>query len=147
MREELCSFCIVEERPSDRGYLDKTWQDLRKKTHKYPVCDTKLHVAFVMQYHDIKHTALTNGERDGGMEWYKLKKSCRVEESRNAAREKENMSPLSFAVATSRTQHNTLSGSVHGPDNSPQLPDLHEVGICTVQRSSDDSSVDVPIKS
>ena len=27
------------------------------------------------------------------------------------------------------------------------LPDLHVVGICTVQRSSDDSSVEVPIKS
>lgn len=31
--------------------------------------------------------------------------------------------------------------------NSAQLPDLHDVGICTVQRSSDDSSVEVPIKS
>lgn len=33
--------------------------------------------------------ALTNGERDGGMEWYKLKKSCSVEESRNAARKRK----------------------------------------------------------
>lgn len=29
----------------------------------------------------------------------------------------------------------------------PRLPDLQEVGICTVQRSSDDSSVEVPMKS
>lgn len=33
------------------------------------------------------------------------------------------------------------------PPPTPVPPDLQEVGICTVHRSSDDSSVDVPMKS
>lgn len=38
---------------------------------------------------DATVRSLTNGERDGGMEWYKLKNSCSVEESRNAAEKTE----------------------------------------------------------
>lgn len=43
------------------------------------------------------------------------------------------------------TEH--FAGPSVSLNNLLQLPDLHEVGICTVQRSSDDSSVDVPMKS
>lgn len=56
----------------------------------HSVSNKRLHTLFLIYYHHMKYIALTNGERDGGMEWYKLKKSCRVEESRNAERQKQN---------------------------------------------------------
>lgn len=56
----------------------------------HSVSNKRLHTLFLIYYHHMKYSALTNGERDGGMEWYKLKKSCRVEESRNAERQKQN---------------------------------------------------------
>lgn len=52
-------------------------------------------------------TALTNGERDGGMEWYKLKKSCSVEESRKAARKEENRRVTGFTRSQRLTQLNS----------------------------------------
>lgn len=41
----------------------------------------------------------------------------------------------------------SLGSAAPPPLPLPRLPDLQEVGICTVQRSSDDSSVEVPMKS
>lgn len=120
--------------------------------------------------HQPFHT-LTNGESEGGMEWYRSKNSCKVEESKKAADErkfKQRKFNFQYLNRTYNEKHDFLwtflfknshfliwqmyalvcmNQNYYDVVSAWSSPDLQLVGIWTVHRSSEDSSVDVPMKS
>lgn len=71
---------------------DKTWKTKNKQFTSLEEESNSIYEAKSClsshEYHAV-YLTLTKGDSEGGMEWYKSKNSCKVEESKKAADEKK----------------------------------------------------------